>query len=88
MRKYGIISLADFAFIRRFFMKKLLSIILLACMTLGIIPAFMIAANGSTSTPLGVTHVSMSENYHENKGDAVNWALAWNSSNKTRVVPF
>ena len=67
-------------------MKKLLSIMLLACMTLGIIPAFMIAANGSTSTPLGVTHVSMSKNYHENKGDAVNWALAWNSSNTTRVV--
>ena len=69
-------------------MKKIICCVLSVCMIFGMLPLLAFSGVAASATPLKVTPLSMSENYHQNltSNAPVNWALGWNANNTTRAV--
>ena len=61
-------------------MKKTVSLLLLLTMLVLSVPMVTLNVIAADATPLTVTHVSCTENYSQNKGEAVDWRGGWDWS--------
>ena len=70
---------------RRAFSFVLMIAIVFSCFS-GLMVIGASAEINDPGTPLRITHISATENYHQNKEKAIDWSKIWDTTNKSRLV--